>query len=393
MIKPFHLSVSKKTLNEIYKKIKNYPWKNIENINGWTHGTNYNYLKKISKFWHSKYNWKKYENEINSFSNYITNVNGVKIHFIREKSNNPKSKPLLLMHGWPGSIIEFFNLIPKLAHPERFGGKKEDGFDVIVPSFPGFGFSSSIKMPIGPRKMAKILNKLMTNNLNYKEYFAQGGDWGATISNWLAYDHDRNCKAIHINCLTMRHPKGCKTIREKKWELQFINDQIIQDGYRVQQATKPQSLSYAMIDSPVGTAAWILEKFFSWSDLKKNNIESVYSKNLLLTNIMIYILTSSFNTSSWIYYGRRQEGGRFFPKKFKKINVPTGIAIFPKEMSEWPPKSYLERIFNIQHWSKMKKGGHFAALEQPDLLIKDLRKFLRCLRYDPYSHTGRGGSI
>ena len=380
MIKPFRLSVSKKTLNEIYKKIKNYPWKNIENINGWTHGTNYNYLKKISKFWHSKYNWKKYENEINSFSNYITNVNGVKIHFIREKSNNPKSKPLLLMHGWPGSIIEFFNLIPKLAHPERFGGKKEDGFDVIVPSLPGFGFSSSIKMPIGPRKMAKILNKLMTNNLNYKEYFAQGGDWGATISNWLAYDHDRNCKAIHINCLTMRHPKGCKTILEKKWELEFINDQIIQDGYRVQQATKPQSLSYAMIDSPVGTAAWILEKFFSWSDLKKNNIESVYSKNLLLTNIMIYILTNSFNTSSWIYYGRRQEGGRFFPKKFKKIKVPTAIAEFPKEMSKWPPKSYVNRIFNVKRWTKMPRGGHFAALEEPELLLKDIKSFFKNIK-------------
>ena len=380
MIKRFKLSVSKKTLNQIYNKVKKYPWKNIENINGWTHGTNYNYLKKISKFWHSKYNWKKYENEINSFSNYITNVNGVKIHFIREKSNNPKSKPLLLMHGWPGSIIEFFNLIPKLAHPERFGGKKEDGFDVIVPSLPGFGFSSSIKMPIGPRKMAKILNKLMTNNLNYKEYFAQGGDWGATISNWLAYDHNRNCKAIHINCLTMRHPKGCKTILEKKWELQFINDQIIQDGYRVQQATKPQSLSYAMIDSPVGTAAWILEKFFSWSDLKKNNIESVYSKNLLLTNIMIYILTSSFNTSSWIYYGRRQEGGRFFPKKFKKIKVPTAIAEFPKEMSKWPPKSYVNRIFNVKRWTKMPRGGHFAALEEPELLLKDIKSFFKNIK-------------
>ena len=376
MIKPFRLSVSKKTLNEIYKKIKNYPWKNIENINGWTHGTNYNYLKKISKFWHSKYNWKKYENEINSFSNYITNVNGVKIHFIREKSNNPKSKPLLLMHGWPGSIIEFFNLIPKLAHPERFGGKKEDGFDVIVPSLPGFGFSSSIKMPIGPRKMAKILNKLMTNNLNYKEYFAQGGDWGATISNWLAYDHNRNCKAIHINCLTMRHPKGCKTILEKKWELEFINDQIIQDGYRVQQATKPQSLSYAMIDSPVGTAAWILEKFHGWSDLKNGNMQKTYSRDLLLTNIMIYILTKSFNTATWIYFGRRKEGGRAFPKNFRKIMIPTAIAEFPKEMLGWPPRSYVNRIFNVKRWTKFSRGGHFAALEAPDLLLNDIQTFL-----------------
>ena len=156
----------------------------------------------------------------------------------------------------------------------------------------------------------------------------------------------------------------------------------MQEGYRTIQATKPQSLGYSMIDSPVGVAAWILEKFYSWSDLKDGKIEKTYSKDTLLTNIMVYLITNTFNTASWIYFGRREEGGRFFPKNFKKINIPTGIAVFPKEMSEWPPRSYLDRIFNIQHWSKMKKGGHFAALEQPDLLVKDLIKFLKRLRED-----------
>ena len=377
MIRKFKLSISKKTLSRIYKKVKKYPWKNIENIHGWKLGTNYNYLKKISKYWHTKFNWKKQEDKINSYSNYITSVNGIKIHFIKEKSSNPKSKPLLLLHGWPGSVVEFFNLIPRLAHPEKFGGKKEDGFDVIVPSLPGFGFSNPIKSPIGPRKIAKIMNDLMIKKLKYKSYIAQGGDWGATISNWLAYDHSHNCKAIHINCLTMRHPKGPKTNEEKKWAIKFAKDQIMQEGYRTQQATKPQTLSYAMIDSPVGTAAWIIEKFFSWSDLKKSNIEKVYSKDLLLTNIMIYVLSNSFNTSSWIYFGRREEGGRCFPKKFKKIKVPTGIAEFPKEMSEWPPKSYVNRIFNVVRWTKMPRGGHFAALEEPDLLIKDIKSFFK----------------
>ena len=153
----------------------------------------------------------------------------------------------------------------------------------------------------------------------------------------------------------------------KKMAKKFDNDQIIQDGYRTQQATKPQTLAYSMIDSPVGIAAWILEKFHGWSDLKNNNIESVYSKDLLISNIMIYVLTNTFNTSSWIYFGRRQEGGRFFPKDFKKINVPTGIAVFPNEMSEWPPRSYVERIFNIKQWTKMQSGGHFAALEKPNI--------------------------
>ena len=185
----------------------------------------------------------------------------------------------------------------------------------------------------------------------------------------------KHCKGIHINCLPLRHPKGTKNIKEKKWEKKFNFDQIMQEGYRTQQATKPQTLSYAMIDSPVGTAAWILEKFHGWSDLKIGKIEKTFSKDELLSNIMIYIITKSFNTASWIYFGRRKEGGRSFPKNFKKIKVPTAIAIFPKEMLEWPPKSYVSRIFNIKRWRKFPNGGHFAALEEPDILVSDILSF------------------
>jgi microsomal epoxide hydrolase len=175
----------------------------------------------------------------------------------------------------------------------------------------------------------------------------------------------------------MRHPDGPKTKEEIDWQNKFDQDQIIQDGYRTLQATKPQTLAYSMVDSPVGIAAWIIEKMHGWSDLKDSNIESVYSKDVLLANIMVYILTNTFNTASWIYFGRREEGGRYFPKDFKKINIPTGIAMFPKEMSEWPPESYIERIFNVRHINKMSGGGHFAALEKPRLLIEDIRKFFK----------------
>ena len=375
MIKKFKLSVPKKTLNAIYNKVKSYPWNNIQNMDGWEHGTNFKYLKEISKYWVTKFKWKKQEKKINKFSNFLTKVDGINIHFIKEKGSGTNPTPLLILHGWPGSFVEFLDIIEKLAHPEKFGGKKENAFDVIAPSLPGFGFSNSSKKPIGPRKIAKIMNKFMTKNLGYKKYIAQGGDWGATISGWLGYDHYKYCKAIHINFLSMRCPNGAKTKQEKKWEIRFKKDQIMQNGYRTQQSTKPQSLSYAMLDSPVGTAAWILEKFFFWSDIKNNDIETVYSKDKLLTNIMIYLVTNTFNTSSWIYFGRREEGGRFFPKNFKKIKVPTAIAKFPKEMSEWPPRSYVERIFNIKRWTNFSKGGHFAALEQPDLLVNDIRKF------------------
>jgi microsomal epoxide hydrolase len=233
---------------------------------------------------------------------------------------------------------------------------------------------------MGPRKIANILNKFMTENLGYKNYLAQGGDWGATISNWLGYDHSKTCSAIHINCLTMRHPGGPQTKEEKDWQIKFDKDQKMQDGYRTQQATKPQTLSYAMMDSPVGIAAWILEKFYFWSDIKNKDIESVYSKDTLLANIMIYIVTKTFNTASWIYYGRREEGGRYFPKDFHQIEVPAAIANFPKEMFTWPPRSYVKRIFNVKRWTNMPKGGHFAALEQPDLLVADIRTFARTLR-------------
>jgi pimeloyl-ACP methyl ester carboxylesterase len=380
MIKPFKLDIPDKTLQEIYTKVKNYPWHEMPDDGGWKYGSNLDYMKEISSYWVKDFDWRKHETEINKFSNFTSVVDDIEIHFIHEKGSGSNPTPLLLMHGWPGSVIEFLLIIEKLAHPEKFGGNIEDAFDVVVPSLPGFGFSGRPSKPIGPRKMAAILNKLMIENLKYKNYLAQGGDWGATIANWIGYDHSKFCKAIHINCLTMRHADGPLSKQEEEWQIRFDKDQIMQDGYRTQQATKPQTLSYGMMDSPVGIAAWIIEKMYSWSDLKDGNIESAYSKDTLLANIMVYIVTKTFNTASWIYYGRREEGGRFFPKDFKKIQIPTAAAIFPAEMSEWPPKSYVDRIFNITQWTEMPSGGHFAALEEPELLVNDLVKFSRTVR-------------
>jgi pimeloyl-ACP methyl ester carboxylesterase len=380
MIKPFKLDIPDKTLQEIYTKVKNYPWHEMPDDGGWKYGSNLDYMKEISSYWVKDFDWRKHEAEINKFSNFTTTVEGIEMHFIHEKGSGSNPTPLLLMHGWPGSVVEFLHIIEKLAHPEKFGGKIEDAFDVIAPSLPGFGFSGRPSKPIGPRKMASILNKLMTENLEYKNYLAQGGDWGATIANWIGYDHSKFCKAIHINCLTMRHADGPQSKQEEEWQKKFDKDQIMQDGYRTQQATKPQTLSYGMMDSPVGIAAWIIEKMYSWSDLKDGDIESAYSKDTLLANIMVYIVTKTFNTASWIYYGRREEGGRFFPNDFKKIEIPTAAAIFPAEMSEWPPKSYVNRLFNITQWTEMPSGGHFAALEEPELLVNDLVKFSRTVR-------------
>ena len=379
MIRPFKINISNKIIEDINTKVAKYSWHEMPDDGGWSYGTNLDYMKEISKYWVEKFNWKNVEEKINKFKNFKTNIDGIDIHFIQEKGSGSNPKPLLLSHGWPGSIIEFLHIIDQLAHPEKFGGKEEDAFDVIVPSLPGFGFSGRPSRPIGPRKMASIFNYLMTEVLGHNKYLAQGGDFGGTIATWLGYDFPKTCTAIHINILIVRHPDGPQTKEEKEWEERFERNQIMENGYRIQQATKPQTLSYAMMDSPVGVAAWIIEKMRGWSDIKNNDIESVYSKDTLLSNIMVYLVTKTFNTASWIYYGRREEGGRFLPKEDLPLKVPTAVALFPKEYLEWAPRSYVGRIYNIQRWTEMPKGGHFAALEQPDLLVKDIRDFAKSL--------------
>jgi len=380
MIKPFKVEISDKFLQNIYSKVKNYPWHEMPDDGGWAYGTNLNYMKEISKYWIEKFDWRKTEEKINKFQNFKSNIDGIDIHFIHEKGSGSNPRPLLLSHGWPGSIVEFLQIIDHLAHPEKFGGKEKDAFDVVAPSLPGFGFSDRPSRPIGPRKMASIFNSLMTDTLGYKAYLAQGGDFGGTIATWLAYDFPKALAGIHINILITRHPDGPQTQEEKEWQERFKKEQRIEDGYRTQQATKPQTLSYAMMDSPVGVAAWIIEKMRGWSDIKNGDIESVYSKDTLLSNIMVYLVTKTFNTASWIYYGRREEGGRLLPKEDLPLKVPTAVALFPKEYLEWAPRSYVERIYNVQRWTEMPKGGHFAALEQPDLLVKDIREFSRSLK-------------
>ncbi len=380
MMKTFKVKILEENLQNIYSKVKNYKWHEMPDDGGWDYGTNLDYMKELSDYWVSKFDWKKTEEKINSFQNFKSNINGIDIHFIHEKGSGKNPKPLLLSHGWPGSIIEFIDIIDKLAHPEKYGGNINDAFDVVVPSLPGFGFSGRPSKPIGPRKMASIFNSLMKDVLNYKKYIAQGGDFGGTIATWLAYDYPTILLGIHINILIIRHPDGPQTNEEKEWQERFKKEQRAEDGYRTQQATKPQTLSYAMMDSPVGVAAWIVEKMRGWSDLKNGDIESVYSKDTLLSNIMVYLVTETFNTASWIYYGRREEGGRVLPKEHLPLKTPTAVALFPKEYLEWAPRSYVERIYNIQHWTEMPRGGHFAALEEPELLVKDIQKFGNLLK-------------
>jgi microsomal epoxide hydrolase len=376
----FVISVPDNTLAQIRARVAAFPWHEMPDDGGWQYGTNLDYMKELCAYWVEEFDWRRQEAALNRFSHYRAPVDGIDMHFIREKGSGPAPMPLLISHGWPGSVAEFNELIEPLAHPERFGGDVSDAFDVIAPSLPGFAFSGRPPRPYGPRKMAEVLNRLMTDVLGYSSYLAQGGDWGGAISSWLGFEHAPQCAAIHINILTMRHADGPLTEEERAWAEQFERDQIMENGYRTQQATRPQTLSYAMMDSPVGIAAWLVEKFNSWSDTDGDNVESAHSKDELLTNIMIYITTRCFNTASWIYYGRREEGGRILSADKRRVEVPTACALFPAEMLAWPPRSYVDRIYNVQQWTEMPRGGHFGGMEEPELLINDIRAFARTLR-------------
>jgi len=384
-IQSFHIDIPNEVLEHIRARVAGYAWHEMPDDGGWEYGANLDYMKELCAYWVEEFDWRKQEAAINRFSHFIAPIDNIDIHFIREKGTRekcggPAPLPLIISHGWPGTIVEFLDFIEPLAHPERFGGSVEDAFDVIAPSLPGFGFSGKPGRPMGPGKMAGLFAKLMTGVLGYDSYIAQGGDWGGAISSWLGYEHVPACRGIHINIMTMRHVDGPQGAEEEAWAARFEKEQELEMGYRTQQATKPQTLSYAMMDSPVGVAAWIIEKFNSWSDTRGDDIESVHTKDQLLTNIMVYLVTGTFNTASWIYYGRSEEGGRLMSPQGKRVEVPTACALFPAELLSWPPRSYVERVYNVTQWTEMPRGGHFAAMEQPDLLIDDIRSFARTLR-------------
>ena len=379
-IHPFRVDVPDETLARIRAAVADYPWHEMPDDGGWAYGTNLGYMKELCAYWVDEYDWRRHEAAINRFAHFKTPAGGIDLHFIHEKGSGPAPMPLIISHGWPGSIVEFMNVIEPLAHPERFGGKVDDAFDVVAPSLPGFGFSGRPPRPWGPRRMAGVFSSLMTDVLGCRGYLAQGGDWGAGISSWLGFDHAPACKAVHLNCMTMHNPGPPRGAEEIAWAERFKREQVTEEGYRTQQATKPQTLSYAMMDSPVGVAAWIVEKFNSWSDTVGDDVESAHSKDVLLTNIMVYIVTRTFNTASWIYYGRREEGGRTLSNEGKRVEVPTACALFPAEMLAWPPRGYVERMYNVQRWTEMPRGGHFAAMEAPQMLVEDIRAFARGLR-------------
>ena len=314
----------------------------------------------------SAYNWRTTQRALNSFGQYTTRIEDFDIHFLHVRGKGPRPFPLILTHGWPGSIVEFLAAIGPLTDPASHGGAAADAFDVVIPSLPGFGFSSKPKgKPIGPVSIARMWRRLMTEKLGYSRYGAQGGDWGSIITIQLALQFPGDLAGIHLNGASVRPAPDAEIPEEERaWRRAVAAYRERETDYAGEQGNKPETVSFALADNPVGTAAWIVEKLKVWSD-SGSNIESVFTKDDILSNVMIYLVTDSAPTAVWIYRGSREDL-KGAPVR-GKVGVPTGYAAFPREMTSLAPvRSALERDFNLTHYTQMPKGGHFrAALSSP----------------------------
>lgn len=370
MASPFTIAVPDERLAVINAKIAAFDWGTLPDAGGWQSGVGLTDLKRLVDYWQTQFDWRAQERRLNALPHFTTEVLGQKLHFIYARGDGSRL-PLLLLHGWPGSFLEFETLIAPLV---------ADGHDVVVPSLPGYAFSGRPVSPIGPRRTAELMHGLMTELFGDGRYLVQGGDWGSAIGSWMAHDHPEAVAALHLNMVLIQAADASpKTPDELAWSARRAKLVKEETGYSHEQGTRPQTLGIAMADSPVGVAAWILEKFGAWADVPRDahgrpDLWKAFDEDLLLTNILLYLIDGAFITSTWMYRGRVLEGSGEFPAG-TRIKVPTGVAAFPDPVFPPPPRSHVRKTYKIAHWTEMKAGGHFAALEQPELLLADMRRF------------------
>jgi microsomal epoxide hydrolase len=378
-VRPFRLDVPESVLDDLKERLDRVRWPDAPpHGEPWQFGTDLAYLQNLVNYWRQDFDWRAQEAKLNAFAQYTAPVAGIDLHFIHVPGNGPNPMPLLLSHGWPGSAWEFNKLIPMLTDPGTFGGDPADAFTIVAPSLPGYTLSFRPNQPrFGVADMARAFTELMVDKLGFARFGAQGGDWGSFISAYLAYSVPEHMLGIHINLLPLRRdPLGADVAPADAYRTELDHWLREETGYSGIQGTKPQTLAYGLTDSPVGLAAWILEKFRTWSD-SDGDVERSFSKDDLLTNIMLYWVTGAIGSSFWPYYARAH-GGWPLPAD-QRIEVPTAYQSFPKDILH-PPRAMAERAFNIQRWTESPRGGHFAALEEPQRLADDVRAFFRGLR-------------
>lgn len=374
--RPFTINIPQSTLDDLQERLKQTRWTNEPQDTGWSMGASLLYMKDLLDYWQRTYDWREQEAKLNQFHHFKADVDGVEIHFIHERGQGTNPTPIILTHGWPDSFYRFYKVIPMLTNPEKFGGKATDSLDVVVPSMPGFGFSE--RKAMAASAVAELWAKLMTEVLGYDTFTAAGGDLGTDVTKALALQHLDVVTAIHLT--DVGFPNGSEDFAtmspaEREYAAKCQQWWYTQAAYNMLQSTKPQTLGYGLNDSPVGLAAWIVEKFYAWSD-SKGDPETRFSKDELLTSVMIYWVTETINSSIRMYLENTRaiyaHGG---PQPAERVGIPTGVASFPGEMVALP-REWAERNVNLKHFTQMKQGGHFAALEEPELYAKDVRDFM-----------------
>ncbi len=373
-VEPFTLPVHADEAAWIRERVAAYRFFEEPTNAGWDYGANRAYMVRLRDYWLDDFDWPAAVARLNRHPHVRVEVApDLRLHCIHRRSSRPDARPLLIAHGWPGSIVEFDAIVDRLAEPEV---ENAPAFHVIAPSLAGYAWSDTPAAPIGPRAMARLYDRLMAV-LGYDRYLYQGGDWGCVIGGWIGLDSSA-VAAIHLSGYGLRSADMRPTTpKEVAWVTKGIQVRDRETAYLQLQGTKPQSLGFAMMDSPMGVAAWFAEKFVGWSDTgggRDGYVDPPFSFDQMLTNIMIYLTTRSFNTATWIYKGLFKEGGFTIPEG-RRIEVPTGVAAFPKDLLAFPPRAMVERGYNVVRYTEMPRGGHFASLEELDLFLADLRAF------------------
>ena len=368
-ITPFSIETSDKELADLKQRLQLTRWPDKETPDDWNQGIPLAYMKEIQEYWLSDYNWPSRLEKLNRWPGYMTEIGGLDFHFLHIKSESPTAVPLVLTHGWPGSIVEFQKVIDPLTKPADFGGDDADAFHLVIPTLPGFGYSGKPTEPgWNIERIASAWDELMLR-LGYSQYFAQGGDWGAIVTAAIGVQNKGHCRGIHMNMpIAPPDPEQMDDLTELEKRalnaMQFYQEQ--DSGYSKQQSTRPQTLGYGLADSPIGQAAWILEKFYQWMDCD-GHPENIASRDELLDNVMFYWLPDAAASSARIYWESFGSTGT------EPIDIPVGCSIFPKEIFQTSERWARKRFKQLVHFDVLDKGGHFAAFEQPDLFIEELR--------------------
>ncbi|MGF9691634.1 epoxide hydrolase family protein [Rhizobium sp. 0TCS1.26] len=380
-IRPFQIHVSDEAIEDLRRRLSGARWPTSFDDGSWEAGAPRSFMRRLVDYWLAEFDWRREEAALNRLPQYMARVEGTDIHFLHQRGIGPRPMPIILTHGWPGSFTEMEKIIDLLSDPAAHGGDAEDAFDVVVPSLPGYGFSAA---PAGPGTNSKRVAELwfaLMRELGYSRFAAQGGDIGAGVTAWLGRLYPQALTGLHLNYIpgSYRPPlPGAEPLSQE--EQDFLDRaaawSLEEGAYAALQATKHQTLAFALTDSPIGLAAWMVEKFRSWSDCG-GNLEDAIPMDAVLRDVSIYWFGGMIDASLRIYRENRLAPLSFEPGD--RIEPPMAMALFPGEMPT-PPRSYVERVFNVERWTHMPRGGHFAALEQPQLLAEDIRTFFRPLR-------------